>query len=61
MLGEFLLAMRHGLGMNRILGTFHANPGRAEVNEYVAGTWEKAHAPGKVLRWLRRYRAWRRG
>lgn len=53
--------MRHGLGMNRILGTFHANPGRAEVNEYVAGTWEKAHAPGKVLRWLRRYRAWRRG
>lgn len=60
-LAEFVLAMRHGLGLNKILGTIHAYPTWAEANKYAAGQWKKAHAPERVLRWLARYHAWRRG
>lgn len=59
MLAEFVLAMRHGLGLNKILGTIHAYPTWAEANKYVAGNWKKAHAPERVLGWLARYHAWR--
>ncbi len=61
MLAEFVLAMRHGLGLNKILGTVHAYPTWAEANKYTAGNWKKAHAPERVLGWLARYHAWRRG
>lgn len=60
-LAEFVLAMRHGLGLNKILGTIHAYPTWAEANKYAAGHWKKAHAPERALRWLARYHAWRRG
>jgi len=60
-LAEFVLAMRHGLGMNKILATIHAYPTWAEANKYAAGNWKKAHAPERVLGWLARYHAWRRG
>lgn len=60
-IAEFVLAMRHGLGLNKILGTIHIYPTLAESNKYVAGQWKKAHAPARVLRWLTRYHAWRRG
>ncbi len=60
-LAEFVLAMRHGLGLNKILGTIHAYPTWAEANKYAAGNWKKAHAPERALRWLGRYHAWRRG
>ncbi|MFC5524749.1 FAD-dependent oxidoreductase [Rhodanobacter ginsengisoli] len=59
-LAEFVLAMRHGLGLNKILGTIHAYPTWAEANKYAAGQWKKAHAPERVLGWLARYHAWRR-
>lgn len=59
MLAEFVLAMRHGLGLNKILGTIHAYPTWAEANKYAAGNWKKAHAPERVLGWLARYHAWR--
>lgn len=61
MLAEFVLAMRHGLGLNKLLGTIHAYPTWAEANKYAAGQWKKAHAPERVLGWLARYHAWRRG
>ncbi len=61
MLAEFVLAMRYGLGLNKILGTIHAYPTWAEANKYAAGNWKKAHAPERVLGWLARYHAWRRG
>ena len=61
MLAEFVLAMRHGLGLNKILGTIHAYPTWAEANKYAAGNWKKAHAPQRVLGWLARYHSWRRG
>lgn len=60
MLPEFVLAMKHGLGLNKVLGTIHAYPTWAEANKYAAGEWKKAHAPEKLMPWLARYHAWRR-
>ncbi|MDT8388456.1 MAG: FAD-dependent oxidoreductase [Thiogranum sp.] len=61
LIAEFVTAMRHGLGLNKILGTIHIYPTLAEANKYVAGNWKRAHAPARVLAWLERYHAWRRG
>jgi pyruvate/2-oxoglutarate dehydrogenase complex dihydrolipoamide dehydrogenase (E3) component/uncharacterized membrane protein YdjX (TVP38/TMEM64 family) len=58
---EFIVAMRHGLGLNKILGTIHIYPTLAEANKYAAGAWKRAHAPEGLLRWVERYHAWRRG
>lgn len=60
-LAEFVLAMKHGLGLNKVLGTIHAYPTMAEANKYAAGEWKKAHKPERILRWLERYHSWRRG
>lgn len=61
LLAEFVTAMKHGLGLNKILGTIHIYPTLAEANKYAAGEWKRAHAPQKVLALLARYHAWRRG
>jgi pyruvate/2-oxoglutarate dehydrogenase complex dihydrolipoamide dehydrogenase (E3) component/uncharacterized membrane protein YdjX (TVP38/TMEM64 family) len=61
LLAEFVLAMKHGLGLNKILGTIHTYPTLAEANKYAAGEWKRAHAPQGVLRWLERFHAWKRG
>ncbi len=61
LLAEFVLAMKHGLGLNKILGTIHTYPTLSEANKYAAGEWKRAHAPRKVLAWLERYHAWKRG
>ncbi len=61
MLAEYVLAMKHGIGLNKLLGTIHAYPTMAEANKYAAGEWKKAHKPERVLRLLERYHAWRRG
>ncbi len=58
---EFVIAMRHGLGLNKVLGTIHIYPTMAEANKYAAGVWKKAHAPQGLLRWVEKYHAWRRG
>ena len=60
LLSEFVLAMKHGLGLNKILGTIHTYPTLSEANKYAAGEWKRAHAPQQVLAWLQRYHAWRR-
>ncbi|MCA3252590.1 MAG: FAD-dependent oxidoreductase [Pseudomonadota bacterium] len=61
LIAEFVLAMKHGLGLNRILGTIHVYPTLAEANKYAAGQWRRAHAPQGLLRWVERFHAWRRG
>jgi pyruvate/2-oxoglutarate dehydrogenase complex dihydrolipoamide dehydrogenase (E3) component len=58
---EYVLAMKHNLGLNKILGTIHIYPTLAEANKYAAGMWKKAHAPEKLLGWIKRYHAWMRG
>lgn len=60
LIAEFVLAMKHGLGLNKILQTMHIYPTLAEANKYAAGEWRRAHLPQKLLRWAERYHAWRR-
>ncbi|HBU29523.1 MAG TPA: pyridine nucleotide-disulfide oxidoreductase, partial [Thiobacillus sp.] len=61
LIAEYVLAMKHGIGLNKILGTIHIYPTLAEANKYAAGVWKKAHVPQKLLRWVARFHAWRRG
>ncbi len=60
LLAEYVLAMKHGLGLNKILGTIHTYPTLAEANKYAAGEWKRAHQPTWLLAWVERYHAWRR-
>ena len=61
LLAEYVLAMRHGLGLNKILGTIHTYPTMSEANKYAAGEWKRAHQPATLLAWVAKYHAWRRG
>jgi len=61
LLAEYVLAMKHGLGLNKILGTIHTYPTMAEANKYAAGEWKRAHQPTKLLEWVAKFQTWRRG
>jgi pyruvate/2-oxoglutarate dehydrogenase complex dihydrolipoamide dehydrogenase (E3) component len=61
LISEFVLAMRHGLGMNKILNTIHIYPTLAEMNKYAAGNWKKAHVQPAALKFLEKFHAWQRG
>jgi len=58
---EFILAMRLGLGLDKILGTIHIYPTFSEAGKYAAGSWRRAHAPRRLLQWAERFHAWMRG
>lgn len=58
---EYVAAMKHGYGLNKILGTIHIYPTLAEANKYAAGEWKRAHAPVGALRWLSKFHRWRLG
>ena len=60
LLAEFILAMKHGLGLNKILGTIHPYPTFAEAAKYVAGEWKKAHVPTALLPWVEKFHQFRR-
>jgi pyruvate/2-oxoglutarate dehydrogenase complex dihydrolipoamide dehydrogenase (E3) component/uncharacterized membrane protein YdjX (TVP38/TMEM64 family) len=61
LIAEYILAMRYGIGLNKILGTIHIYPTLSEANKYAAGNWKREHAPQNVLEWVERYHAWMRG
>jgi pyruvate/2-oxoglutarate dehydrogenase complex dihydrolipoamide dehydrogenase (E3) component len=58
---ELIAAMKHGIGLNKILGTIHIYPTLSEANKYAAGMWKKAHAPQGLLRQVERFHTWMRG
>ncbi len=58
---EFVSAMKHGYGLNKILGTIHVYPTLSEANKFAAGNWKKANAPERALRFLEKFHSWRRG
>ena len=61
LLAEYVLAMKHGLGLNKILGTIHTYPTLSEANKYAAGEWKRAHQPKQLLAWVEKFQTWRRG
>ena len=60
LLAEYVLAMKHGLGLNKILGTIHTYPTLSEANKYVAGEWKRNHAPQRLLAWAEHFHNWQR-
>jgi pyruvate/2-oxoglutarate dehydrogenase complex dihydrolipoamide dehydrogenase (E3) component/uncharacterized membrane protein YdjX (TVP38/TMEM64 family) len=61
LLAEYVLAMKHGIGLNKILGTIHTYPTMAEANKSAAGAWKLAHQPKRLLAFAERFHTWRRG
>jgi len=61
LLAEYVLAMKHGLGLNKILGTIHSYPTMAEANKFAAGNWKKANKPEWALELVEKYHTWMRG
>lgn len=60
-IAEYVTALKHGIGLNKILSTIHAYPTLSEANKFAASEWKKAHAPEWVFPWLAQFHAWRRG
>ncbi len=60
LLAEFVLAMKHGLGLNKILGTIHSYPTLAEANKFAAGAWKRARVTQGQLDFLAAFHAWGR-
>jgi len=61
LMAEFVFAMKHNLGLNKILGTIHTYPTLAEANKFAAGEWKKAHSPQWAMKYLQKFHQWRRG
>ncbi len=61
LIAEYVSAMKNKIGLNKILSTIHIYPTLAEANKYVAGNWKKAHAPQRLLGWVEKFHAWKRG
>ncbi len=57
---EYVAAMKHGFGLNKILGTIHIYPTMAEANKFAAGVWKRNHQPEKLLQWVEKFHQWRR-
>ena len=58
---EYVTAMKHGLGLNKILSTIHIYPTLTETNKFVAGNWKRNHVPEKIMALLPRFHRWTRG
>jgi len=61
LIAEYVLAMKQGIGLNKLLGTIHIYPTLAEANKYAAGEWKRAHKPEGLLSWVEKYHRWERG
>jgi len=55
LINEFVLAMKHNLGLNKLLGTIRSYPTLSEGNRFVAGEWKRKHVPHRLLAILQRY------
>jgi pyruvate/2-oxoglutarate dehydrogenase complex dihydrolipoamide dehydrogenase (E3) component len=61
LLAEYVLAMKHGLGLNKILGTIHTYPTLAEANKYAAGSWKRSTVTQGQWAFLGAFQGWMRG
>ncbi|MFT6051506.1 MAG: pyruvate/2-oxoglutarate dehydrogenase complex dihydrolipoamide dehydrogenase (E3) component, partial [Halioglobus sp.] len=61
LIAEYVMAMKNGIGLNKILGTIHIYPTLTESNKFLAGEWRKARKPEKLLSWAEKYHRWSRG
>jgi pyruvate/2-oxoglutarate dehydrogenase complex dihydrolipoamide dehydrogenase (E3) component/uncharacterized membrane protein YdjX (TVP38/TMEM64 family) len=61
LIAEYVMAMKHGLGLNKILGTIHIYPTLTEANKYAAGVWKRSTVTMGQHAFLEAFQAWRRG
>jgi pyruvate/2-oxoglutarate dehydrogenase complex dihydrolipoamide dehydrogenase (E3) component/uncharacterized membrane protein YdjX (TVP38/TMEM64 family) len=61
LIAEYVMALKYGIGMNKVLGTIHIYPTLAESNKYVAGVWKKKNSPKKLLEWAKKFHNYRLG
>ncbi len=60
LIAEYVLAMKHNIGLNKILGTIHIYPTLSEMNKYVAGEWKRARKPEALIAWVGKFFKWQR-
>jgi len=60
LIAEYVLAMRHRLGLRKLLNTIHSYPTLAEANRHAAGEWQRHHLPGALLKLAGAWHRWRR-
>jgi pyruvate/2-oxoglutarate dehydrogenase complex dihydrolipoamide dehydrogenase (E3) component len=60
-LAEVTFAMKHKMGLRKILQTIHPYPTWAEANKYAAGQYGLARQPAGLQRWAERWFRWQRG
>ena len=58
---EFVAALRHGFGLDKILGTIHIYPTYAESNKYAAGVWKRSTVTKGQMEVAAAYNDWTRG
>ena len=61
LIAEYVTAMKHGLGLNKILGTIHIYPTLAEANKYAAGVWKRSTVTRGQHAFLEAFQSWTRG
>ena len=60
LIGEFVFAMTHGLGLKKISAVTHVYPTLLEANKLTANAWRKARLPEKYFPWIEKYFRWQR-
>jgi len=61
LLAEFVAAMKHGVGLNKILGTIHIYPTLVEANKYAAGLWKRSTVTHGQMKVATAVNEWTRG
>jgi pyruvate/2-oxoglutarate dehydrogenase complex dihydrolipoamide dehydrogenase (E3) component len=54
LIGEFIVAMTHGLGLKQLMSTIHVYPTMTEAVKLSAGAWRRGHVPEGLLKWVGR-------
>jgi len=60
LIAEYVLAMKHNIGLNKLLGTIHIYPTYNEANKFAAGEWKRAHVSERLLAFVERFHGWMR-
>ncbi|MGZ5063301.1 MAG: FAD-dependent oxidoreductase, partial [Usitatibacter sp.] len=61
LIAEFVLCMKHGIGLDKVLGTIHAYPTLPEANKFAAGVWKKKQVTQGQMAFAQAFNEWTRG
>ncbi|MDA0687643.1 MAG: FAD-dependent oxidoreductase [Proteobacteria bacterium] len=61
LIGEFVFAMTHGMGLKKIAAVTHIYPTLLEGNKFAANAWRNKRLPEKYFPWLEKFFRWQRG